>query len=282
MHIVRWIRMDSAVGCHAFGTRHGSLVRPVKLVTRCFCTLLWFCDFSGFQHWVQTNTVEVIWCPAVRHDVSMFCEKLCVCVCFQESTTRFALTWMVTLHATEFDDATEHDTYHRSTLIHIDAQLHRHFWLSGEEAPALPSGKSMFQVYASAVPALDETLRLPAIAEKSHWCQTLYAWIHTLYITMYVVSFCIIWLYQVCFSWPLLAATFTQFAVEGGFGVFWVVFSPATECLDWKGKIKMWGSFWDVFDHPRALNLPWKSNVCEHLCDQIYIDKWFQWFLFCH
>ena len=98
----------------------------------------------------------------------------------------------------------------------------------------------------------------------------------------HVVSFCIIWLYQVCFSWPLLAATFTQFAVEGGFGVFWVVFSPATECLDWKGKIKMWGSFWDVFDHPRALNLPWKSNVCEHLCDQIYIDKWFQWFLFCH
>lgn len=206
MHIVRWIRMDSAVGCHAFGTRHGSLVRPVKLVTRCFCTLLWFCDFSGFQHWVQTNTVEVIWCPAVRHDVSMFCEKLCVCVCFQESTTRFALTWMVTLHATEFDDATEHDTYHRSTLIHIDAQLHRHFWLSGEEAPALPSGKSMFQVYASAVPALDETLRLPAIAEKSHWCQTLYAWIHTLYITMYVVS-CRLILYHLTLPSLLLLAT---------------------------------------------------------------------------
>ena len=48
---------------------------------------------------------------------NLFCGKLCVGVCFflhvhlQESTTRFVLTWMVTLHArTEFDSATEHDT----------------------------------------------------------------------------------------------------------------------------------------------------------------------------
>lgn len=223
MHIVRWIRMDSAVGCHAFGTRHGSLVRPVTLVTRCFCTLLWFCDLSGFQHWVQINTVEVIWCP---HSSMMFLYlwevgRLCllsgiyydICIDLDGDFACNRVWWC-------------HWAWYIPP-IHSDPQLHRHFCrfcLDFQVKKHLLCPvvnrcfKSMHQPFQPWMKLYDclQLLR-KAIDVK------LYAWIHALPCmsqSYHVVFFCILWLFQVCFSWPLLAATFTQFAVEGGLGVF--------------------------------------------------------------
>ena len=109
--VVRWIPMDGGVGCHAFGTRHGSLdpwpCNTCAASARSDSAILVVSSIESKQTQSKWYGVQqfVLW------------EVVCLCLLFpthvhlQESTTRFVLTWMVTLHArTEFDSATEHDT----------------------------------------------------------------------------------------------------------------------------------------------------------------------------